>query len=152
MALIDTARDLVIIRVVYDGPPQSGKTTSLHALQKIMRTNGAVFSPEEKDGRTQYFDWLEFTGGVFDGRRILAQIVSVPGQPALEGRRQYLLQSADAIVFVADSRSSGVALSAEYFSDMQKILGAEPPPVLIQAPALRAPWDSAITAGLEMAP
>jgi GTPase SAR1 family protein len=101
MAVLDPRNDTVVIRVVYDGAPMAGKSTSVGALGRGLGSN--VYSPGEVSGRTLYFDWLDYTGGLFEGRRIRCQIISVPGQATLAPRRRRLLESADAIVFVGDS-------------------------------------------------
>ena len=58
MATLDRVSDTVVVRIVYDGPPTAGKTTSLRALAERLG-QGQVFTPEESGGRTVYFDWME---------------------------------------------------------------------------------------------
>jgi signal recognition particle receptor subunit beta len=128
MATLDPRSDAVVIRIVYDGAPLSGKTTSLRALGRGLAAE--VESPAEIGGRTVYFDWLDYTGGLFEGRRIRCQIISVPGQATLAPRRRRLLASADAIVFVGDSTHSGFAAGRSYLSGMSSVLdGVAGPPV-----------------------
>ena len=120
MAILDPRSDAVVIRVVYDGAPMAGKTTSVRALGRGV--GGVVASPAEVSGRTLYFDWLDYTGGLFEGRRIRCQIISVPGQATLAPRRRRLLESADAIVFVGDSTPVGFAADRSYLSGLQTVL------------------------------
>lgn len=82
MAVLDSDANEIVIRVVYDGPPEAGKTTSLRALASSLE-QPSVTPEEDADGHTQWFDWMEYTGGRFAGCRIRCQIVSVPGQAAL---------------------------------------------------------------------
>ncbi|MGN6106085.1 MAG: GTP-binding protein [Kofleriaceae bacterium] len=135
MAVVDAERSAVVIRIVYDGPPHAGKTTSVRALARsLMRS---VDTPRELEGRTLFFDWLEYTGGLFEGHQIRCQIVSVPGQPELAARRRALLESADVVVFVADSSDRGaVARSVDHIRELQEILGRsddQPVGVIVQA-------------------
>ena len=67
MAVLDVDRNAVVIRIVYDGPPHAGKTTSLRALGRSL--GRSVEAPSEVAGRTVYFDWMEYTGGLFEGSR-----------------------------------------------------------------------------------
>ncbi|HJL33491.1 MAG TPA: GTPase domain-containing protein, partial [Polyangiaceae bacterium LLY-WYZ-15_(1-7)] len=90
------------LRIVYDGAPFAGKTTSLRALAEML--GAEVTTPAEREGRTLYFDWVDYTGGLFRGEPIHCELVGVPGQDALRARRQAIVESADAIVFVADTR------------------------------------------------
>src|SRR5262245_24990797 len=127
MALLDGDAGEIVIRVVYDGPPEAGKTTSLRALSGSLG-QPAVTPGEDADGRTLWIDWLEDTGGRYEGYRIRCQIVSVPGQPALAPRRRLLLDDADVVVCVADSASAGWERSAAHVSALCRELAAAPAP------------------------
>jgi signal recognition particle receptor subunit beta len=130
MAVIDPKDDCVVIRVVYDGAPMAGKTTSVATLGRGLGTG--VYSPADLEGRTLYFDWLDYTGGLFEGRRIRCQIVSVPGQATLAPRRRRLLESADVVVFVGDSSPSGFDADRRYLGALQGVLRSiAGPPVSI---------------------
>lgn len=134
MAVIDPGTGAVVIRIVYDGAPFAGKTTSLRALAGGL--GSAVRSPGEIDGRTLYFDWLDYTGGLFEGRRIRCQIVSVPGQAVLAPRRRRLLHTADAVVYVSDTSAAAFAAENGYLAGMREVLAqtAGPPVgVVLQA-------------------
>jgi hypothetical protein len=135
LAALDRDRDEVVVRIVYDGPPTAGKTTSLRALAD--RFGGRpVTTPEEAGGRTLYFDWMEYTGGRFEGRPIRCQIVSVPGQLELAPRRRLLVASADAVIFVADTSPAAYAESLAHLSDLLGLLDGSPAPrpgVVLQA-------------------
>ncbi|MDY6992606.1 MAG: hypothetical protein SVR94_08390 [Pseudomonadota bacterium] len=122
MAIIDTKRDVVVVRIVYDGPPLSGKTTSIHALAEILGKQQNIFSPDNGLEKTLYFDWLEYVGGFFKGYGISCQIITVPGQLSFEDRRHFLLQSADAVIFVLDAHVNEQNIALTYFQDLQKIL------------------------------
>jgi hypothetical protein len=122
MAVIDPNDDCVVIRVVYDGAPMAGKTTSVATLGRGL--GAGVYSPADLNGRTLYFDWLDYTGGLFEGRRIRCQIVSVPGQATLAPRRRRLLESADVVVFVGDSSPSGFEADRRYLGAMRGVLNS----------------------------
>ncbi len=138
MAYYDSGLGKYVVRIVYDGAPLSGKTTSLVTLAGLLGRKGdsAVFSPGEASGRTLFFDWLDYEGGLFNGKGIRCQIVSVPGQKALDDRRQRLLSTADAIVFVFDSTEDRYRESLEYFRDLPSACSDEvqtAPGILLQA-------------------
>jgi signal recognition particle receptor subunit beta len=120
MAVIDPNDNCMVIRVVYDGAPMAGKTTSVATLGRGFGAD--VFSPADYNGRTLYFDWLDYTGGLFEGRRIRCQIVSVPGQATLAPRRRRLLRSADVVVFVGDSSPAGFEADRHYLSGLRGVL------------------------------
>lgn len=105
MAKIDVRSGEVVIRIVFDGPPETGKTSTIDQLASMisLQRKTPVSRPGTSERRTEFFDWLDFSGGFLAGNRIRCQLISVPGQAHLQHRRRYLLQSADVIVFVADA-------------------------------------------------
>ncbi len=128
MAFLDRERNLIVLRVVYDGPPEAGKTTSLRALAGSL--GQPLYSPAEKEGRTLYFDWMDYTGGRFEGYQIRCQIVSLPGQPELAARRARLLTDADVIVVVADATRARLPETLRLLRELPPLLGdVAPPPV-----------------------
>jgi signal recognition particle receptor subunit beta len=140
MAYLDEANKAVVLRIVYSGPPMAGKTATLTALSGLLlgtRASAALFSPDEAHGRTLYFDWLEYEGGLFQGRKIRCQVVSVPGQKALEARRRLILEGADVVVYVLDSHCEQLPEAAEYLAELHTHLARpedEPPvPIVLQA-------------------
>lgn len=124
MPILDRERGTVVVRVVYDGPPRSGKTTSMEALAGALsgRRKSEIFTPETAAGRTLYFDWLDYTGGLMGGYQVRCQIVSVPGQREYAERRAFLLASADVVIFVADGSEAGLDESAEQWESLERSL------------------------------
>jgi signal recognition particle receptor subunit beta len=132
MAVLDSSENEIVIRVVYDGPPESGKTTSLRALAgSLVQT--VVTPGEDPTGRTLWFDWMEYVGGRFEGSRIRCQIVSVPGQRELDARRRRLLSGADAVVSVVDTTPPGLARSAQYVRELRAAIAGSTVGVVLQA-------------------
>jgi signal recognition particle receptor subunit beta len=134
VALLDAERNVVVIRVVYDGPPEAGKTTSLRALAGSL--GQPLFSPSEENGRTLFFDWMDYTAGRFEGYQIRCQIVSVPGQKELGRRRRQIIAHADVVVFVADTTRERLPATMEFLRDLPGLLTEiEGPPlgVILQA-------------------
>jgi signal recognition particle receptor subunit beta len=128
MPFFDKERQVLVVRIVYDGPPMSGKTTTLRSLAKRLGS-ADVSSPAEANGRTTFFDWTEYVGGLYEGRQIRCQIVSVPGQSELRHRREFLLKAADAIVFVADTRAPELPRSLAMLEELTPHCRKQQPPV-----------------------
>jgi signal recognition particle receptor subunit beta len=135
MAVIDIEASEIVIRLVYDGPPEAGKTTSLRALAGSLAQ--PTYTPAEGgDGRTLWFDWMEYVGGRFEGCRIRCQIVSVPGQRALGARRRRVIEGADVVVFVGDSSAHETRQTLAYLFELRSMLvgaGDVPVGVILQA-------------------
>ena len=122
MAIIDIERDVVVVRIVYDGPPLSGKTASLKALENILGTTTQLFSPDKAvTDRSIQFNWLEYIGGSFQGREICCQIISVPNYASQECR-EFLLHSADVVVCVFDAAHISGEEGRKYFEQLHKTL------------------------------
>lgn len=134
MALIDTSAGVIVIRIAYDGEAHAGKTTNLLALSRSL--SRAVYTPPQPGERTLYFDWLEYTGGLFDGMQVRCEVVSVPGQEMLTTRRELLVNSADVVVHVVDMSTASLPRIEERIralrSDARTSRGV-PRGVLVQA-------------------
>lgn len=135
MAVYEPESDRIVVRVVYDGPGRSGKTTNVEQLARIFGTkSGAALQVHAAaSGRTQMFDWFSFDGGLIDGHHLEIQIVAVPGHHSLEQRRALLLRTADVVVIVCDSAPSGLDSARETLASLREHLGAREVPRVVQA-------------------
>jgi signal recognition particle receptor subunit beta len=104
VAQVDFNERQLTLKLVYFGPPLSGKTTNLRALHGRVDTlnRGRLMTLETRDDRTLFFDLLP----VFfrsNGLSFRIKVYTVPGQPMHEATRRVVLQGADGVVFVAHS-------------------------------------------------
>jgi signal recognition particle receptor subunit beta len=104
VAQVDFAERQLTLKLVYYGPPLSGKTSNLRALHdKVDKLNrGRLMTLDTRDDRTIFFDLLPifFRTSNFSFR---IKVYTVPGQPVHEATRKIVLAGADGVVFVADS-------------------------------------------------
>jgi len=137
MAIFDLQEQRMCVRIVYDGVAGAGKTSNLRQLCASFSSQRAteMVSPAELDGRTLFFDWVQFAAGVVCGYPLICQVISVPGQVVLTPRRRHLLASADVVVYVCDSASGAIGRAREGLELLREVVKsrAEAPPVLIQA-------------------
>ena len=136
MARFDETRGAVVARILYDGLGTAGKTSSLRKLRELLsQRSGEIYVPEEANGRTLYFDWLEVDAGHFDGHRLRVELLTVPGQWAYAHRRFMLLGSSDAVIAVVDSSPHGLTRAAYALAFLRKALAAHErsPPLVVQA-------------------
>ncbi len=119
MQLDFVTRELTI-KLVYYGPALSGKTTNLAALHRAAspQTCGRLMTLETRDDRTLFFDLLPLT---FRGQGIAVRlkIFTVPGQVIHASTRRLVVQGADGVVFVADSRVAETDNNTESFLDLR---------------------------------
>jgi len=108
-------------KVVYYGPPQSGKTTNLEQIHRISDPSGAnrLISLNTAQDRTLFFDLLPFSLGTVSGYDFKIQLYTVPGQVQYNATRRVVLAGADAVVFVADSQQSMVRENQAAFENMK---------------------------------
>jgi hypothetical protein len=108
------------IKIVYYGPALSGKTTNLVALHRAAskETSGRLMTLETRDDRTLFFDLLPLT---FRGQglSVRLKIFTVPGQVIHASTRRLVVQGADGVVFVADSRVAETDNNTESFVDLR---------------------------------
>jgi signal recognition particle receptor subunit beta len=124
MPAFDSAERKIVVRVVFDGPGFAGKTTNVRRLHGFFtdRRRGDLVVPEEREGRTQLFDWMHLDGGLVHGYGLRCQLVTVPGQEILAKRRWRLLRTADVVVFVCDSTPTGLTEASRMFAMLREYL------------------------------
>lgn len=134
MPVVDRRSKSIVLRIVYDGPPEAGKATNLRQLctPLALRQRGALTDPADPD-RTPLFDWLDVTDGWAGGHRVRCQLAAVPGQIELARRRRHLLDSADAVVFVADARPGAAPETSAALRSLARGLTSRDVPLLLQA-------------------
>ena len=123
MQLDFSSRELTI-KLVYYGPALSGKTTNLQALHAASTpdTTGRLMTLETRDDRTLFFDLLPLTFGSERGLSIRLKVFTVPGQVIHSSTRRLVLQGADGVAFIADSRVAETENNAEAFRDLRENL------------------------------
>jgi signal recognition particle receptor subunit beta len=123
MQLDFTSRELTI-KLVYYGPALSGKTTNLQALHAASapEATGRLMTLETRDDRTLFFDLLPLTFGSEKGLSVRLKVFTVPGQVIHSSTRRLVLQGADGVAFIADSRIAETENNAESFRDLRENL------------------------------
>ncbi|MEB2311666.1 MAG: gliding motility protein [Sorangiineae bacterium] len=125
MQLDFAARELTI-KLVYYGPALSGKTSNLQALHRLADpgSTGRLMTLETRDDRTLFFDLLPLTFKSAGGLSIRLKVFTVPGQVIHASTRRLVLQGADGVAFIADSRATETDHNAESFMDLKENLKA----------------------------
>jgi signal recognition particle receptor subunit beta len=136
VALVDFAERQLTLKLVYFGPPLSGKTSNLRALHnKVDKLNrGRLMTLDTRDDRTLFFDLLPifFRTSNFSFR---IKVYTVPGQPVHEATRKVVLAGTDGVVFVADSSPDQVEANRASWQNLEASLrtfGIDTVPVVVQ--------------------
>lgn len=124
MVFIDIQHREVTLKLVYYGPALSGKTTNLQQLHQIIGegTGTRLMTLNTRDDRTLFFDLLPLQMETATGLSIKLKLFTVPGQVYHAATRRIVLQGADGVVFVADSRISETRGNNESFADLRQNL------------------------------
>jgi len=96
----------ISLKIVYYGPALSGKTTNLEYIHSKLKPElrGELISLKTREDRTIYFDFLQLEVGEIKGLKPKFHLYTVPGQAIYTASRKLVLQGADGVVFVADSK------------------------------------------------
>lgn len=105
MSFINYDDKEINFKIVYVGPAQSGKTTSLEQIyNKTKGKSRAKMVRQESNERTLFFDFIPLFLGDIKGFRTRFHVYTVPGQVLYEDSRNLILKGVDGICFVADSQ------------------------------------------------
>jgi signal recognition particle receptor subunit beta len=121
MAIYDEENNRLIIKLVYYGPTQSGKTTNLMRLHDLLHTDlkGEIMMMETDNDRTLFFDLLPLGFKASSGLLIKFKLYTVPGQVVHDSTRKAVLSRADGVVFVADSQRTQSINNGESFANLE---------------------------------
>jgi mutual gliding-motility protein MglA len=136
---LDFAARELTIKLVYYGPALSGKTTNLRALHELVSApaRGRLMTLDTRDDRTLFFDLLPLSLTARSGLNVRMKLFTVPGQVLHNATRKLVLQGADGVAFIVDSRKSETREAASAFMNLRQNLsdnGIEPSslPIVIQ--------------------
>jgi signal recognition particle receptor subunit beta len=136
VASVDFRERQLTLKLVYYGPPRSGKTTNLNWIYAhVDRLNrGRLMTLDTKDDRTVFFDMLP----IFfrqSGLSFQLKVYTVPGQPMHEVTRRLVLKAVDGVAFVADSQRDAGEQNRSSYDNLRKnleVLGLGEVPVVVQ--------------------
>jgi signal recognition particle receptor subunit beta len=116
----------ITCKLVYYGPGRAGKTTNLRHLHGRLPADraGRLVSLATEGDRTLYFDFLPLDLGVVAGFTTRFQLYTVPGQSHYAATRRLVLQGADGVVFVADSRRRQLGENVASLRDLHEQFAA----------------------------
>ena len=130
-------KEVLQFKVVYFGPGESGKTTNYFRLREKfdgVKLNSG-YSIETTDGRTLWQDsirlsfYLNLKNIKFN---IITQIVTATGQERFLSTREYVLDGADGVVFVADSDPEQMEQNKRSFRELISFTRDKHIPYVIQ--------------------
>jgi len=130
-------KEVLQFKVVYWGPGESGKTTNYFRLREkfdgVKLNRG--YSIETTDGRTLWQDSIRLSFYLNLDKvkfNIVTQIVTATGQERFLSTREYVLDGADGVVFVADSDPKKIEQNKRSFRELISFTSKQNVPFVIQ--------------------
>jgi hypothetical protein len=119
---LNHAQRELTVKIVYYGPGLSGKTTNLQMIHQrtLADVRGRLLTVETHDDRTLFFDLLPVFFSTANGFKVKVKLFTVPGQVIHNATRRIVLQGADAVAFIADSRRSAGAENNAYWKNLME--------------------------------
>jgi signal recognition particle receptor subunit beta len=131
------SENMLQFKIVYWGPGESGKTTNFFRLREkfdlLKLTRG--YSIETTEGRTLWEDslYLLFKFAIKDIKfNIICHVITCTGQERFLSTREYVLDGADGIMFIADSDPEKIEQNKRSFRELVSFAKPKNIPYLIQ--------------------
>lgn len=129
------APTILQIKILFWGPGEAGKTTTYHRLLEIFKRYQVSrgISIATTDERTLWNDSVHFQFPMIPGKLIVVlNIATTTGQERFLATREYILQNADGVVFVADSSWGKIEENLRSFEELLHFTSAVNTPIVIQ--------------------
>jgi signal recognition particle receptor subunit beta len=107
---LDFVNRELTIKLVYYGPAHKVAAPG---------SSGRLMTLETKDDRTLFFDLLPLSFRSQSGLAVRLKVFTVPGQVIHASTRRLVLQGADGVAFIADSRTSETQANTDSFMDLK---------------------------------
>ncbi len=112
------------VKLVYYGPPLSGKTTNLEQIHGRLppQRRSNLVSVKTREDRTLFFDFMQLELNEIKGLQPKFKLYTVPGQSYYAATRKLVLKDVDGLIFVADSSVQRLAANRQSINDMWRQL------------------------------
>ena len=128
MSFINHNSQEIYCKIIYVGPPQSGKTTNIKWIHKHtsdQNTNSSIMEIPFESSPQSLFDFLPLSIGKIRGFSTRLHLYSIPGDQLFKSTGKIILKGLDGIVFVADSQSERLNENIDYLNNFKAQLKNE---------------------------
>lgn len=127
MSFINDKTKEINCKIVYFGPAQCGKSTTLRHLYREIQTGakGEMVSLSEDNDHTLYFDFVPLNLGKVNGHTIRLHLYTVPGEIGYAQSRALISKGVDGVVFVVDSQLERMESNLKSLAGLKDLLKNE---------------------------
>lgn len=127
MSFINDKTKEINCKIIYFGPAQSGKSTSLRFIYNEVKKNakGEMISLAHDNNHTLYFDFVPINLGKIKDYSVRLHLYTVPGEVGYKQSRLLISKGIDGVVFVADSQLEKMDGNLKSLTELKKILEKE---------------------------
>lgn len=124
MPSVNLKKKRIECKIVYYGPPRSGKTSNFlyihHNLANV--ESGLITSIDTKSDKILFFDFKPLDVEQINGCDVVVQLYTISGAIKYESTRKLLLHNADGVIFIADAMAMQREDNMLMLRDLQKNL------------------------------
>lgn len=128
MSFINYNSKEIYCKIIYAGPPKSGKTTNIQWLYKKtaeQSENSELLHLPLESSPTVLFDFLPLSIGKVRDFSTRLHLYTIPGEELFKSTGKIILKGLDGIVFVADSNPSRMEKNTESLNQLKMQLEDE---------------------------
>ena len=126
MALVNHAKKEINAKLVYYGPPGSGKSDALHYIYSRIKPSlrGELKNIPAGGDSLLFFDFSPFEVPMADGYRLRLHIYTMTGQVTNPATWKMTLKGADGLVILVDPAPDRLLCTRESVSELRELLSA----------------------------
>jgi hypothetical protein len=132
VAQVSWTRGRACFKIVYCGPPGSGKTTNLEVVHRKVPSPELPPPAPVEAGQVIFFGFRVDDMTVAEGLKTWIYVYTVPGPVAYPMTWKLLLEGADAVIFVADSAASRAKANPDAMAELRQRVDVGRVPVVLQ--------------------
>ena len=121
MAFINDKLQEINCKIVYYGPPSSGKQTTVKGVASTVDPKRKL-SSLRANNPSLYFDFIPIRLGSWKGYTVRLHLYSAPADKGYQSSHQLISTGVDAVIFVADSYLLRAQDNFEALVDLKKAL------------------------------
>ena len=122
MSFINHSSKEIFCKIIYAGPPKSGKTTNVQWLYKKtapQNSRSELLHLPLESSPTALFDFLPLSIGKVRDFSTRLHLYTIPGQELFKSTGKIILKGLDGIVFVADSNPARMEKNTESLNQLR---------------------------------